>query len=103
MDFNTWLWIAVGAGVLAVVYGAISAIAINNLPAGNALMQEIAAAIQAGAQAYLNRQYSTIGVVGVVSVFVAPLSHGALSCLPVSCKHLCVCVCVRVCLIRRAP
>ena len=34
-----------------------------------------------------------IGVVGVVSVFVAPLSHGALSCLPVSCKHLCVCVC----------
>ena len=66
MDFNTWLWIAVGAGVLAVVYGAISAIAINNLPAGNARMQEIAAAIQAGAQAYLNRQYSTIAVVGVV-------------------------------------
>ena len=66
MDFNTWLWIAIGAGVLAVVYGAISAIAINNLPAGNARMQEIAAAIQAGAQAYLNRQYSTIGVVGVV-------------------------------------
>jgi K(+)-stimulated pyrophosphate-energized sodium pump len=66
MDLNTWLWIAIGAGVLAVVYGAISAIAINNLPAGNARMQEIAAAIQAGAQAYLNRQYSTIGVVGVV-------------------------------------
>ena len=66
MDLNTWLWIAVGAGVLAVVYGAISAAAINNLPAGNARMQEIAAAIQAGAQAYLNRQYSTIGVVGVV-------------------------------------
>ena len=66
MDLNTWLWIAVGAGVLAVVYGAISAVAINNLPAGNARMQEIAAAIQAGAQAYLNRQYSTIGVVGVV-------------------------------------
>ena len=66
MDLNTWLWIAVGAGVLALVYGAISAIAINNLPAGNARMQEIAAAIQAGAQAYLNRQYSTIAVVGVV-------------------------------------
>ena len=66
MDLNNWLWIAVGAGVLAVVYGAISAAAINNLPAGNARMQEIAAAIQAGAQAYLNRQYSTIAVVGAV-------------------------------------
>jgi K(+)-stimulated pyrophosphate-energized sodium pump len=70
MDLNTWLWIAVGAGALAVVYGAISAAAINNLPAGNARMQEIAAAIQAGAQAYLNRQYSTIGVVGVVLFIV---------------------------------
>ena len=66
MDLNTWLWIAVGAGVLAVVYGAISAIAINNLPAGNARMQEIAGAIQEGARAYLNRQYTTIGIAGAV-------------------------------------
>ena len=66
MDLNLWLWIAVGAGALAVVYGAVSAVAINRLPAGNARMQEIAAAIQAGAHAYLNRQYSTIAVVGVV-------------------------------------
>ena len=66
MDANLWLWVAIAAGALAVLYGAISANAINNLPAGNARMQEIAAAIQAGAKAYLNRQYSTIAVVGVV-------------------------------------
>ncbi|MFZ9708969.1 MAG: sodium-translocating pyrophosphatase [Steroidobacteraceae bacterium] len=66
MDPNFWLWIAIGSGALAVVYGAVSAASINALPAGNARMQEIAAAIQAGAKAYLNRQYSTIAVVGVV-------------------------------------
>ena len=70
MDLNLWLWIAVGAGALAVVYGAVSAAAINRLPAGNARMQEIAAAIQAGARAYLNRQYYTIAVVGVVLFLV---------------------------------
>ena len=74
MDANLLLWIAIGAGALAVVYGAIAAAQINALPAGNARMQEIAAAIQAGAQAYLNRQYSTIGVVGVVLCIVLGLA-----------------------------
>ena len=74
MDANLWLWIAIGAGALAVVYGAIAAAQINALPAGNARMQEIAGAIQAGAQAYLNRQYSTIGVVGVVLCIVLGLA-----------------------------
>jgi K(+)-stimulated pyrophosphate-energized sodium pump len=66
MDATTWLWVAIAAGVLAVLYGIVSTTAILRLPAGNARMQEIAAAVQAGAKAYLNRQYSTILIVGVV-------------------------------------
>ncbi len=66
MDATTWLWAAIAAGVLAVLYGVVSMTAILRLPAGNARMQEIAAAIQAGAKAYLNRQYTTILIVGIV-------------------------------------
>ncbi|HEV7631356.1 MAG TPA: sodium-translocating pyrophosphatase [Steroidobacteraceae bacterium] len=66
MDVSNWLWTAVAAGAIAVLYGIISMVAILKLPAGNARMQEIAAAIQAGAKAYLNRQYMTITVVGVI-------------------------------------
>ncbi|HUA26363.1 MAG TPA: sodium-translocating pyrophosphatase [Steroidobacteraceae bacterium] len=66
MDATTWLWAAIAAGVLAVLYGIVSTTAILRLPAGNERMQEIAAAVQAGAKAYLNRQYTTIFIVGIV-------------------------------------
>ena len=64
MSTDVALWLAIGAGGLAVVYGLAVVAWIIMQSAGSERMQDIAAAIQAGAQAYLNRQYTTIAMVG---------------------------------------
>ncbi len=66
MSPNITLWLSLGAALLAVVYGFITVRWVLSLSPGNARMQEIAAAIQEGAKAYMNRQYSTIAIAGVV-------------------------------------
>src|SRR5512141_640097 len=73
---NQAILLAIVCGVAALVYGGVTATWILRQPAGNDRMREIAAAIQTGAKAYLNRQYTTIATVGVVLFLVIGFVNG---------------------------
>src|SRR6266849_3489796 len=77
MFMSTALIFALVCAAAALVYGGWSISWILAKPAGNERMREIAAAIQTGAQAYLNRQYTTIGVVGIVLLVIITWALGA--------------------------
>src|ERR1700712_67897 len=62
----TALWVIVACGLFAIGYAVWAIQSVLAADAGNAKMQEIAAAIREGAQAYLRRQYTTIAMAGVV-------------------------------------
>ena len=62
----TALWVIVLCGALSIVYAIWATASVLKADAGNPRMQEIAAAVREGAQAYLKRQYMTIGMVGIV-------------------------------------
>ena len=74
MNPTTTLWLSLSAAALAVLYGIFTVRWVLGRSAGNARMQEIAGAVQEGAKAYMNRQYSTIAVAGVVLFVVLGLA-----------------------------
>ncbi len=69
-EVSTWLYVVAACGVLSCGYGLVTTCVLLRLPTGNKAMVCIATAIQEGATAYLNRQYLTIGFVGVILVVV---------------------------------
>ncbi|HEY0622002.1 sodium-translocating pyrophosphatase [Sphingomonas sp.] len=75
----TIVHIAIACGVIAVLYGLVTSQQVLRAPAGDQKMQDIAAAIQEGAKAYLGRQYTTIAVVGVIVAAVLFFTLGELS------------------------
>ncbi len=76
---NNLLWVIIACGAASIVYAVITIQSVMSADAGNEKMQSIAGAIREGASAYLNRQYTTIGIVGVVIFVVAWLLLGALT------------------------
>src|SRR5215203_4972601 len=72
----TALWVIILCGLLAIVYGIWAIWSVMQADPGSARMQEIAAAVREGAQAYLKRQYTTIAIVGIVIFLIVGLLLG---------------------------
>ena len=64
------LLLTILSGLIAILYGYITGKQILNLNSGNKKMKEVAEAIQIGAKAYLNRQYKTISIVGLIFLII---------------------------------
>jgi K(+)-stimulated pyrophosphate-energized sodium pump len=75
MTETSYLSYALAASVLALLYGAFLIYRVLKQPAGDGKMLEIAAAIQAGAKAYLTRQYKTVGIVTIIIAILMWLTH----------------------------
>ena len=75
MDSSTAFY-AVAGGAAAVIFAIVLIFLVLRMPPGNARMQEIAAAIQEGASAYLNRQYTVIAIIGFVIAVVIGFAIG---------------------------
>src|SRR5882757_7228860 len=73
---STVLWAVIACGVIAVLYGVVTASRVMAADAGTPRMQEIAQAIQEGAAAYLRRQYATIAIVGVIVLVLLAILLG---------------------------
>ncbi len=78
---ETGYWIVIACGILAVLYGLYASRSVLAASAGNDRMQEIAGAVQEGAAAYLNRQYMTIGAVGIAVGIILGLLLGIYSAI----------------------
>ena len=75
---ETILLYIIAAGIVSIIYGFFTGRNILNASSGNAKMIEIASAIQVGARAYLNRQYKTIGIVGIVVLIIISVAFSPL-------------------------
>ncbi|HWT99762.1 MAG TPA: sodium-translocating pyrophosphatase [Terriglobales bacterium] len=78
---SMYYWLAIVAGALALIYSIWASRSVLAAATGTDRMREIAAAIQEGAQAYLNKQYTTIGIVGIIVAIILFVALSKLSAL----------------------